>query len=388
MRPKPIFTSEAGSFAYRTFTERVPKILNDIVTSNSFDCAQLARFSDLREEIRNGQVALLDDGNCTDLVTWNNEFVSRYAGLRWTDIQWMFAECYLYRRVLAASGYFENCQDPYLNLKMKELSPAAGFSIANSLLSSSQSIRHFILAALWGNRVDLSYNVAQALSSEGNLTSDTLWSTDNILSNDLDTLASFLSSGRCRSIAYIADNAGSEFCADLCLIDALLRAPYFASVTLFLKPQPFFVSDATPQDFEIHLRELRAHSHHTRGLCDRLEVARSDGRLTVSTDPFFVLPLFYFETPLELFESFCRHSLCIFKGDLNYRRLIGDAIWPSGATFSDAVGYFSTSVVALRTCKSDGIVGVSTEQAEALDSQDATWRVNGLRGVIQMYLHG
>ena len=46
------------------------------------------------------------------------------------------------------------------------------------------------------------------------------------------------------------------------------------------------------------------------------------------------------------------------KGDLNYRRLVGDRLWPPTTPFADVTAYFPGPVAALRTLKSDVIVGL------------------------------
>lgn len=45
--------------------------------------------------------------------------------------------------------------------------------------------------------------------------------------------------------------------------------------------------------------------------------------------------------------------------------------------------YFPAKLVCLRTLKSDPIVGLTADQVEKLEAEDALWRVNGKRGVIQ-----
>jgi hypothetical protein len=57
---------------------------------------------------------------------------------------------------------------------------------------------------------------------------------------------------------------------------------------------------------------------------------------------------------------------------------VGDAVWAADARFADVTAYFPAP---LRTLKSDPIVGLAPGRAAALDREDATWRVNGKRGV-------
>jgi hypothetical protein len=78
--------------------------------------------------------------------------------------------------------------------------------------------------------------------------------------------------------------------------------------------------------------------------------------------------------------------LVIVKGDANYRRLVGDSRWPTTVPATEAIPYFPAPLVALRTLKSDPIVGLPPGLAEQLDAEDGEWRVNGKRGLIQAIL--
>ena len=67
-------------------------------------------------------------------------------------------------------------------------------------------------------------------------------------------------------------------------------------------------------------------------------------------------------------------TLVIFKGDLNYRKLIYDCEWyPSKATtsFHDAIGSIGTlPIVALRTSKADTVVGVQQEILDSVEKRE------------------
>ncbi|MEU4345234.1 ARMT1-like domain-containing protein [Nocardia sp. NPDC023852] len=71
------------------------------------------------------------------------------------------------------------------------------------------------------------------------------------------------------------------------------------------------------------------------------------------------------------------------KGDLNCRRLVGDNHWPPTTEFDELVAYFPSPVTALRTLKSDVIVGLTPAHVEQLDSTRPAWRTNGEYTVIQ-----
>ena len=93
--------------------------------------------------------------------------------------------------------------------------------------------------------------------------------------------------------------------------------------------------------------------------------------------------------PADLVGVLGRMTLVFIKGDANYRRLLLDRRWPVDTAFRNVVsrtGLAASNIVSLRTCKSDPIVGLARDAADALDLVDAQWRVNGVRGVIQACL--
>jgi hypothetical protein len=84
---------------------------------------------------------------------------------------------------------------------------------------------------------------------------------------------------------------------------------------------------------------------------------------------------------LRVFEE---AQLVIFKGDANYRRTVGDALWRPETPLGDVWGDFPAPMLALRTLKSDPIIGLPVGVAETLDQVDIDWRNNGKRGIIQL----
>jgi hypothetical protein len=71
------------------------------------------------------------------------------------------------------------------------------------------------------------------------------------------------------------------------------------------------------------------------------------------------------------------------KGDLNYRRLVGDRLWPATTPFAELTAYLPGPVAALRTCKSDVAVGLTAAQVAELDAASPGWRFGGKHAVIQ-----
>ncbi|RMF80712.1 MAG: DUF89 family protein, partial [Chloroflexi bacterium] len=58
-------------------------------------------------------------------------------------------------------------------------------------------------------------------------------------------------------------------------------------------------------------------------------------------------------------------------------------VWNPTTSFADVTEYFAAPLLAVRTLKSDPVVGLPEGKAEQLDTVDDEWRVNGKRGVIQ-----
>jgi Damage-control phosphatase ARMT1-like domain len=77
--------------------------------------------------------------------------------------------------------------------------------------------------------------------------------------------------------------------------------------------------------------------------------------------------------PGDLAAQFGQASLTIPKGDLNYRKLVGDRDWPPTTSFTDVASYFPGTVAALRTLKSDVITGLEAATVADLDATGQRW---------------
>ena len=385
--PPPILTSEPGSFARRTFEVRIPRIVEDTMAANALppDIAQALRA--LRAEILGGTITRLHE-DAPDRPFWN-EHARPFIGKTWLDVPWYWAEAFFYRRVLEATRYFQPGdwyhRDPYANQKDGELKPDAGPHALDAILkrlpeSAEDQFRTLFYASLWGNRTDLSYNVAQhapgALAIEQEQA--------NLVMDDSARVWEHLIARRGGRVDFICDNAGTELLFDLALADFLLREGLASAVRLVLKPQPFFVSDAMAKDADAALAALaRSSEQELRLVAQRLGQARGAGHLSLVEHEFWASSLFYFELPEELGLAFAAASLVISKGDANYRRLLGDRHSLPTTPFAAAVAYFPAPLVALRTLKAELIVGLRPGEAERYQKQDPAWLTNGQRGVVQ-----
>lgn len=328
-----------------------------------------------------------------------------HLGTPWLDAPWYFAEALFYRKLIEATGYFGRDswagRDPFLPRKTEELAGQTAWAVLISALSasnedSSASLRALLHFAVWGNRVDLSYmQISQQSGTHIALEQER----ENLLVDDTVAVVDHLAQGREETnrpggpiwgpvrVDFILDNAGTELLTDLALVDELLQAGWVEQVMLHVKAHPTYVSDTTAADVELTLTAMKARPEaEIVALAERLVLARTQHRLFVRPDFFWTSSHFFWKLPPPITVELAQARLVIVKGDANYRRLVGDSRWPTTVPATEAIPYFPAPLVALRTLKSDPIVGLPPGLAEQLDAEDGEWRVNGKRGLIQAIL--
>ncbi len=382
-------TSDPDSFAWRTFKYRIPAIVEEIIALNQFPAEINRGLEELRQEIINGRIRNLQEA-APDAGFWK-QVSSPYVGRSWLDVPWYWAEAFFYRRVLEATRYFQagkwHLFDPYAAKKETEWQPEAAPALVAATLEHLPFDEYACFAtllhhSLWGNRVDLSYNVAGDLTRALRLEEEHA----NLLIDDTPRIWEYLTQRPRDTLILITDNAGTELLMDLALVDFLLSRYRVRQVVMHLKPQPFFVSDAMIADVRAGLEALCHGNERTKALRLRLLEYLGSGRLVLTTHWFYASSLFYFEAPEDLRAQLAVADLVILKGDVNYRRVLGDAHWPFSTPFEHITAYFPAPFANLRTLKGELIVGISEEYAEQLSQIDPDWLTNGRRGVIQARL--
>lgn len=111
----------------------------------------------------------------------------------------------------------------------------------------------------------------------------------------------------------------------------------------------------------------------------------NSGTLVVRTHRFFCAPLPFHDMPADLRAELSGATMTIIKGDLNYRRLVGDQLWAATTPFTERASHFPSPVAALRTLKSDVIVGLDAPVVARLDSTGEPWRTSGKYGLVQVH---
>jgi hypothetical protein len=355
VRPEPIISNEPGSLAWHVWHERHPALIRQIVDAHPYPAPVAEALHALLDETLNGTLP---------------------AGRSWLDVPFLWAESHFYHRMMDAVGFFDDGPwrgvDPFAFLKNAELADASVDGLAEL---SPVEVMH---AALWGNQADLGFRIGVAAVTG----SGVLGRADHLVVDDTDAAVAALNSAE--RVVLVADNAGRELLADLVLADHLLDAGRAGSVAVHVKPMPYYVSDATTADLVACLTRLAGGPSPAAAVAARLRAAAAAGRFTVATHGFHCAPHGYERMPPDLSDLFAAADVVVFKGDLNYRRLVGDLRWPPTVPFADTVAYFPAPVVVLRTLKSDLVVGLSGDVVRRLDAEAPDWRVSGRYAMVQV----
>ena len=389
--PPPLMTGEPDSFAHKTMITRIPAVIDNVLAdyANQYSPEIKQGLQRLRSEVMADKPVQLLPLTTFDANQWTDAWAA-YPQATWLNCPWYLAEAYFYRRLLAAVNYFGPGAwagvDPYHFRKSAELKADNPWQLLTSALkhsdhNSSDSLGRLLHYGVWGNRLDLSYaKVAEGAAGGIALEQEQA----NLLVDDTATVLGHLESTAGYQIEFICDNAGDELLMDLALADFLLRFKWAGQVTLHVKAYPTFVSDATTADVRQTIAACQAQAAvELQQFAARLAEQQNNGRLRIESDPFWNSHHFFWELPPHLQTKLGHAQLVIIKGDANYRRLLGDSRWPAVVPLVAAVPYFPAPFVALRTMKSDPVVGLQPGQAEALNQTDPEWRVNGQRGLIQ-----
>jgi hypothetical protein len=380
--PPELLNSDPNGFAWGVWHDRTPRLVAQIRDAHPFGPVQRRALDGLLEEISSGVMRPLGP-QAHDHADWS-AWGAGHFGKPWLEAPFLWSESYFYRRLLDAVGFFGpgpwRWVDPFAYLKSAELSEPAlepDLAALDGLehLPADEQRQAKLLASLWGNRADLGFRIGaapgQADPAAARLVAD-------------DSAALWAALGPGAPVVLVTDNAGRELLADLVLIDHLLRHDLAATVTVHVKPWPYYVSDAVTADVATCLRRLAGTLGSARAAARRVHDAMAAGRLRLHTHEFYCAPWDYRRMPADLAGEFAQAALTILKGDLNYRRLAGDRAWPPATPFADVTSYFPGRVAVLRTLKSDVVTGLSPATVAGLDATGQRWRTDGNHGLIQV----
>ncbi len=414
---KPLKGSD-GNFTEASIQIRLPKIIKGVCSSACSDSELPCDACKLAQDIAcDRELPMLpalpersEEEQAIDRK-WR-KWLASWQSMTWQTAPWFVVETYAYRLLLQA---VIPDRDPFKATKraalaaaqstwstdLMPLASACAVSSVSSVNARTEHCRLLLLRSLWGNRADLSLSGGKILQehmlspaagdakSQQHLASGLLHDgSDRAVRVLMGACQASPESGtppnagakggvRRAGIMLFADNAGLELLSDLLLIGWLLEcgAPH---VTLALKPSPILVSDATQVDLQDTLEWMQQQQDEAGQPCTGslwlhsvLQAALQDGRLRVVAPHWTVSPLAAWEMDPQLTSTVAAHAVAVFKGDANYRRLLGDRHVPFDTPVDTAMGYLPTTSLALRTAKSGVLCGVPLETcvAAAIDRQ-------------------
>ncbi|XP_049832556.1 damage-control phosphatase ARMT1-like [Schistocerca gregaria] len=420
----PLSAQYMRSFAYATVKDRLPVILTQVIDHLVRDKEEIIKehgevareelktvigaFSQLKNEIQTNKPLTPLKSNSSDIKIWNSvlEEETKNNKHKWFNSDWLFSECYMYRKV---REIFELSQsltafDPFRKSKESGLHNSIHSIVilsdhmkkqleeVDQLKRSDvrQALQRIVYLNLWGNRFDLSLSKGvQILITENPLTYAENFK-DDILVDESDKIWEVLSEAdeQNKLVDIVLDNAAYELFTDFCLADYLITASLASKVRFYVKAMPWYVSDTVVNDFHWVIKTLILHdSKNVSDLASRWKKYLDSGKWVIEVKDFWTLPYSYNkmqEIRPELYAQLSQAQLVIFKGDLNYRKLVGDINWPPTETFCNALqGFNPTNVITLRTIKADTICGLTPGQAEDTAAKNGDWLITGKYAVIQ-----
>lgn len=394
--PEPLRGSDIPSFANYSIVVRLPEIARRALADNRFSPEVVARLETLIGDIPDQPIRPVEIPLCPNARDWER-FIGEVQGKDWLQIPWFFAEEYFYIRILEATRYFHSGPgqgvDPFTHQKTlgleNSLESARSLFLETKryLANPQQKIEKLIILLgldLAGNQNDLSlWPVGRNQLPDG---APNGLSAERLLADHSRRLSEwiFRQPLPLSQIDLVLDNAGSELVFDLCLADYLMQAGIAQKIRLHLKPHPVFVSDAMPADVHQTLAFLSKDADPaSSAAAQRLQQALVSGQLELTSHFFWTSPLAMWQMPLDLYQALGEASLILFKGDANYRRLLGDRHWPFTTPWEQIVAYMPSPVAALRASKSEVAAGLQPGQIERVATVDPNWLTDGQWAFIQ-----
>nr|XP_037268438.1 uncharacterized protein LOC119159709 [Rhipicephalus microplus] len=426
---RPLSAKYKDSFAYETVRDRLPVILTKVIDTVFRDRMEIERVlgPEAREETKQivGRLARLRNEMVTnkpmtpveddfeDAEIWNNvlkEYTSKNGREpHWYEAPWLYIETYFYRRIFEAFRLTAKLRDydPFSKLKQDAL--YGSFNAVRALCdilrwntprdatleTLQQTTYRLVELSLWGNRCDLSLSSGTDTSTQAGSLQLTERLRPYIICSHTDRLMHYLCRLRERNfdgevvhLHCVLDNSGYELATDLVLLDFLHETQYVNRVTIHVKAIPWFVSDVTWRDLFWTLREMEDSDHTaTQALSQRCQHRIMQGVWYVMDDIFWTQSFDYAEMATrrpDLYNLLQSADLLLFKGDLNYRKLVGDLNWNPTVPFKQALrGFEPTFVCALRTLKADTVVGIDPVILDKVAQRSSNWMVTGEYAVIQ-----
>ena len=375
-RFRKIFSEHCSGDYEKDFLEKTvneslnPKESDNPNSYSSLDKCGLTQFMD----IVNGKIPNPSDGHSKIKLSEENTLKDFFDCAPFFESEVLF-----YHALLAQKKYFSNRNDFFAKEKkdslensrdafIKELNELPSPETKNSF--TIDTFHKCIQYCLSANTSDLSQLNSKERFGYG--VEDI-----NLLHDDTEILFQYLKvNKKFKRFDIICDNAGKELFSDLYLAYYFLSNDIVDKVVFHLKPYPFFVSDATKEDFGFMMNAIMKYGGiQCATQCNKYI---HEGKIEIEDDTFWAAPLCFKDMQKcnlykQLYKQLCNSDLIIVKGDLNYRRLVEDRDWPYTDSFLERTkGVFgNVPIFAPRVLKSDVLVGVSEAAYHTAKSSDS-----------------
>ncbi|XP_070490902.1 damage-control phosphatase ARMT1-like [Chironomus tepperi] len=424
--PTPVFQQLSAhykkSYAFYTMSVRIPVILTNIIDRLNREKDEIVeKYGNLsREELKQciGEISKLKyeiqtnkqmtelPGNDSDQFEWNKLLNEIAPNDTYFTAVWLYAECYVYRKLrsifeetqsLKDFDHFEQSKQLELSKSMDAISRVIkSVNEFNSVYRTASEVGEFFCKLLkqdlWGNRNDLSITLGEEIKSIdcNPLQEIEKYNNDLLIDQTQDIWKCISVEKEDKVVDIISDNSGFELLSDLVLCDFIIHHKLAKKIRFRVKAIPWFISDVLPKDFHYTLTELEKSQDpilKEAGLKWNGYVKSGQFELIEPADHFFTSGYEFYKMEKispSLYQSIAESHLAIFKGDLNYRKLLGDVNWDPTNDFRTALNQFEpTNLCTLRTIKADLVCGLKAGQFEELWEKDERWMSTGQYGVIQ-----
>lgn len=152
----PISGFGEKSFARFTIQNRLPHIIDGILSDHPYPSKIESELRELKERIIHGKLSeYISMGN--DKNQWK-EWLESYRNMDWFEAPFYFIEAYFYRLILDKTGYFSNAFDPFEKQKKKDIMGNTGHfmhmlsdleRVQGNTFESKISINHLLNLCLW-----------------------------------------------------------------------------------------------------------------------------------------------------------------------------------------------------------------------------------------------
>jgi len=326
--PVSLIAARYQRFVAETLAKRIPAILRT---------AEEGLGDDAIKQLRAVGRAIEADGPMVlDLTGWPfggwEDMPARVNGKRPRQASFFDFEYWMYYRILQSVRFPETRLDPFRVIKHRDLDKHLAW--AETALAATADFQAGLKLSLDANAHDLSQIAKPA----------------EIYRIGGDLLK--IDPGEVNRLNIVADNFGAEFLGDLVL--AILAAEHGIEVVIHVKQLPMFVSDATTDDVTILLDRMNPAS----SFAQRLSKAVRQGLIRFASNPIWSSPRFFDKLPTEELGSGPR-VLTVLKGDLNFRRAVGDVTVDIGTPFEQLPVLPAAPLLSLRSIKSYCVAGVT-----------------------------